>query len=321
MCRLVTGVAVGLAALSTLSVADPLPPRIGVLIPPVKASPLEQGLREGLQELGYVEGKDIVIELRRSTSGSEEELRSLATDLAASNVDLIVASGSLAARVAARNTKLPVVFAPAGDPVETGLAASLAKPEGNATGLSVMATELISKRVQFLREIAPHVRRLVYLGNSSSPFGVRAVEAAKKAAQTVGLKLMTVDARSTAELDVALRAIRKSGADGVVVAGDLLFLANKTKITEAIRNANLPAIYPLKEYHDDGALISYGPNLKEAMRRAVVYVDRILKGAKPSELPIEQISRFELIISMRAARALKLKVPPELLLRADEVIQ
>ena len=321
MRSLIAVLATGIALFSTPACADPPPYRIGVLISPVAASPLEEGLREGLRELGYAEGKDIIVEWRRSATGAEEELRLLATDLVGSRVQLIVASGGLAARAALTATKLPVVFAPVGDPVETGLAMSLARPDGNGTGVSIVASELIGKRLEVLRALIPQARRIVYLGNSSAPLAAGVLEAAKKAAQTLRVKLMILDARNADELDTALRALVKSGADGVVVTGDFLFLANKAKVAEAVRKAKLPAMFPVKEYHDHGVLMSYGPNLTEAMRRAAVYVDKILKGANPSDLPIEQISKFELIIDLRAARALKLKVPHALLLRADEVIQ
>jgi putative ABC transport system substrate-binding protein len=313
--------ATGIALFATPAYPGSPPYRIGVLIPPLAASPLEEGLRQGLRELGYTEGKDIIVEWRRSTTGAEEELRLLATDLASSRVQLIVASGGLAARVALTATKLPVVFAPVGDPVESGLATSLARPGGNGTGVSIVASQLIGKRLEVLRALVPQARRIVYLGNSSAPLAAGLLEATKKAAQTLRVKLIILDARNADELDAALRAIPKSGADGAVVAGDFLFVANKAKVAEAVRKAKLPAMFPVKEYHDNGALMSYGPNLTEAMRRAAVYVDKILNGANPSDLPIEQISQFELIIDLRVARALKLKVPDALLLRADEVIQ
>lgn len=153
------------------------------------------------------------------------------------------------------------------------------------------------------------------------PAAAGVLEAARRAAQTLRLKLMILDAQNADELDTAWRTIPRSGADGVVVTGDFLFLANKVKVAEAVRKAKLPAMFPLKEYHHDGVPMSYGPNLTEAMRRAAVYVDKILKGANASDLPIEQVSKFELIIDLRAARALKLKVPDTLVLRADEVIQ
>ena len=317
----IAAMAIGIASLVNLAYAESSVRRIGVLTPPVASSPVESALSEALRGLGYIEDKDIAFEWRRSRTGEEEEYRSLATDLAGSKVELIVASGSLAARAALTETALPVVFAPAGDPVESGLATSLAKPQGNGTGVSVQARDLIAKRLELLRAFVPHAKRIIYLGNSSTPIAEGVLEGAQKAARTLGVKLIMLDARNPVELDTALRAIPTIGADGVLLTGDLLFLAHKAKIADAIRKAKLPAMFPVKEYHIEGVLMSYGPNLTAAMGRAAVYVDKILRGAKPSDLPIEQISEFEFIIDLRVARALKLHVPQALLLRANEILR
>lgn len=319
--KLVSGTLVGIMLVLTPAHADPMPniPRIGVLIPPANWS-LEEGLRDGLRGLGYIEGQNIVIEWRRS-AGTTEELRSLATDLAHSKVNVIVASGSPAARAALGATTMPVVFL-VGDPVGSGFAASLARPGGNGTGLSVLSTELYPKRLEFLHQLAPRARRIVFLMNSSNPaVGTPLLDATQKAARTLGVQIVTLDARNAGELDAALRAIPRSAADGILVAADLFFLANKSKIALAVRKAKLPAMFPLKEYHEDGALMSYGANYKDAMLRAARYVDKILKGAKPSELPIEQVSKYELIIDLRVAHELGIEVPQALLARADEVIR
>lgn len=292
--------------------------RIGVLSPAV--STLEEGLRQGLRQFGYIEGKNLVIEWRRST-GADEEFRRLATELVRAKVDLIVASGSTAAGAALAATTLPVVFAPVGDPVASGFVASLAKPGGNGTGVSIVSTELIAKRLEFLRLVAPRARRIIYLMNSSNPLAALQLEEAHKAARTLAVELVPVDVHSAAEIDRALRTIRPSTADGVLVSGEFLFLENKATIVRSVRRLRLPAMFPLKQYHDDGALMSYGTNLNEVMRHAAVYVDKILKGAKPSELPVEQVSKYELIIDLRVARAMGIQVPQDLLLRADEVIR
>ena len=217
-------------------------------------------------------------------------------------------------------TPVPVVFL-AGDPVSSGLAASLAHPGSHSTGVSLLQPEMVSKRVELLRQAAPGIRRVVFLMNSSNPLNVPMLEEAQRATRTLGVELVTLDARNVAELDAALRAMSRSAPDGVVVSADLLFLKNKTKLTQAVRKAKLVAIFPFKEYHDDGALMSYGANNTEAARKAAVYVDKILKGAKPSELPIEQMSKYELIIDLRVARGMGFHVPQDLLRRADEVIR
>ena len=317
----IAAIAIVIASEASVAYAEQSVHRIGVLTPPVATSPMEKALSEALRGLGYIEGTDITVEWRRSTTGEEEEYRSLAAELVASRVELIVASGSLAARAALTETTVPVVFAPAGDPVETGLAKSLAKPQGNGTGISIQARDLIAKRLELLRAFVPHARRIIYLGNSSAPIAMGVLDGAKKAARTLGVKLITLDARNAGDLEAALRAIPASEADGMVVTGDLLLMAHKAKIAEAVRQARLPAMFPVKEYHTEGVLMSYGPNLTVAMGRAAVYVDRILRGAKPSDLPIEQISKFEFIIDLRVARALKLNPPQALLLRADEILR
>jgi putative ABC transport system substrate-binding protein len=280
--------------------------RIGVLVPPRANSTYEAGLRDGLRELGYVEGKNVITEWLRS-AGAEEEERSLVADLAREKVDVIVVFNTVAARAALdATTTIPVVFL-SNDPVASGLADSVARPGRNATGVSGLMADLTGKRLEFLQQLAPAARRIVCLVNSSNPSGLQQLDAAQKAARTLGLQLITLDAHNEGELDTALRA--------------LLFYANKTKITQAIRKAGVAATFPYRDYHDGGALMSYGPSTKELARKMAVYVDKILKGARPGDLPIEQISVYELIVDLRVARELGLKVPQDLLMRADEVIR
>lgn len=292
--------------------------RIGVLTAPIPS--IETGLRDGLRELGYVEARSVVIEWRRST-GTESELRALASDLARAGVELIVAPGTPAAQAALRATRLPVVFV-SGDAVATGLVASLANPGGRATGISGASTELTSKRLELLQQVLPReVRRVVYLQNSSNPTAPTLLEEAKAGARALMVHLEPVDARNARELDTAIRAIERSRADGVLIAADLLFLSHKATIARALREARMPAIFPWREYHDDGVLMSYSLSIRWIMRRVAEYADKILKGAKPADLPVEQVSQYELIIDLRVARELKLNIPPELLLRATEVMQ
>ncbi len=317
--RIFTGVVVGSTLLMTAGHADePKVARIGVLVG--AESPSEGFLRDGLRELGYIEGKNIVIEWRRFAGGGEE-LRSLAADLARSKPDVIVAATTAAGRAALEATAtIPVVFL-SGDPVAMGLATSLAKPGRNGTGVSIVSTELFPKRLEYLHWLAPRARRIAFLTNSSNPIAAPQLAALQKAAPMLGLQLVTLDARNESELGTVLRALRRGEAEGVIVSNDGVFRSNKFKIAQAIRKARLPAIYPYRAYLEDGMLMSYGPNLKEAGRKMATYVDRILKGAKPGDLPIEQMSEYELIINLRVARELGLKVPQDLLLRADEVIK
>ena len=294
-------------------------PRIGVLMPQLADAPLGDGLREGLRDLGYIDGKTIVLE-SRPPGATPEALRSIAAELARSKVDLLVVFSTPAARAALDATTLPVVFL-AGDPVASGLAASLARPGGNATGVSLVTSELTAKRLELLRLSAPRARRFIILTNSANSTTALQLEGAREGARILGVQLMTLDARNAAELDIALARIPQSGAGGVVVSAELLFLANRARIARALRETRLPAIFPATEYHDAGILMSYGPSLKSAMRRVAVYVDKILRGARPSDLPIEQVSKVELVIDLRVARAQGLEIPQNLLLRADEVIR
>jgi len=315
-------VAIGAAGLPVLAHADQPPKiaRIGALLPPPANSPVVVGLRDGLRELGYIEGKNILVDWRQF-AGTVDEARPHVADLIRSKVDLLVIYGTPASRAAVEATKtVPVVFV-SGDPVSTGLAASLAKPGGNATGVSTLSPELIAKRLEFLCLLAPRARRITYLMNSSNPNWAAIYDGAQRAAKTLRVQLMKLDARNAAEVDVALREIRPSAGDAVLVTGDNLFVVKKADIAQAVRRAKLPAMFPWSEYHDSGVLMSYGPSIKEMMRHVAVYVDKILRGAQPTDLPIEQLSKYDLILDLREAHALGIDVPQALLVLADEVIR
>jgi putative ABC transport system substrate-binding protein len=293
-------------------------PRIGILNP-IPSSTLEEGLHEGIQRAGYVEGRTILLEWRRST-GTEEELRSLAIDLTAAKVDLIVAIGSPAARAALQVTTVPVVFL-SGDPVRAGFAASLAKPGGNGTGVSVLTPELEPKRMELLHLLVPQARRIGELHNPSNPLASLVATDLQTAARTLGLQLEVFNAPTVRGLDAALDALRRNPPDALIVSTEAFFLTYKAKIAQAVRKAKIPAIFPYREYGADGALMSYGPNLQQIGRLLAVYVDKVLRGAKPADLPIEQMSKYELVIDLRIAREMGVQVPQQLLLRADEVIR
>ncbi len=318
--RFLMALAIAVSLLPALAQADPSPTivRIGALVPLVLISP-EEGMRQGLRELGYIEGRNLTIE--RRLADTNDALQSGAADLVRSRMDVIVAFGTAAARAALSATAtIPVVFI-SGDPVGTGLAASLARPGANGTGVSTLSTELVPKRLELLQQIAPRIRRVILLGNPSNSLHPRVLKEAQSAALTLRIHIIALDARNADELDAALRGIQRRAADAFIVSSDVLFLANKERIAAAVAKAKLPAIFPWRDYHDAGVLMSYGANPNELGRHAAVYVDKILKGAKPADLPIEQISKYELIIDLRVARALKLDVPQALLLRADQVLR
>ena len=296
-------------------------PRIGFLgrLPPNLSAGEE--LRQGLREFGYVEGKDILIEWRQ-TLGYEDELRPLAAELVRMNVDVIVTFGTPAARAALEATKtIPVVFTAVGDAVATGLTTSLAKPSANGTGISQLGAETATKRFDYLHQLSPRIRRVAYLGNPANPATRTGLESIRVAAQSVGIKLNTYNAINSGEIESALRTIPWKSVDGVLIAGDPVFLAEGAKIAQAVRAAKVPAIFPWREFHEYGVLMSYSSDWRDALRRGAYFVAKILKGAKPSDLPVEQVSRIELIIDLRVARELRIEVPKELLYRADKVIR
>jgi len=293
--------------------------RIGVLNPQIGSNSMEEALRRGLSQHGYVEGKNIAVEWRRAAE-TPEQMQALATDLVNARVELIVALGSPATKAALSATTKPVVFF-AGDPVGSGFATSLARPGGNGTGVSLVYTDLIVKLLEFLHEAAPRAKRVLYLINRSNPAFALALPRLEDAAKSLGLRILVLDAANTDELDVAINRISHGAGDAVLIGGDLLALANRHKIAEAIRKARLPAIVPFKQFQEAGVLMSYGPNYDVAMLQVADYIDRVLKGAKPAELPIEQVSKYELVVDLRLARELGLNMPQSILVRADEVIQ
>jgi putative ABC transport system substrate-binding protein len=277
--------------------------------------------RQGLRELGYVEGRNLIIEYR-SADGRSERFADLAADLVGLKVDLIVTRGTPAA-VAAKNATrtIPVVMANAGDPVDSGLVTSLARPGGNLTGLSSLTVNLEAKRLGLLRELVPGGARIAVLYNMSSPNNLPQWKAIETAARAVSIQPQLLDVRKPEDLAPAFDAASRQRADGLVVGGEGLFQANRKLIAELAAKHRLPAIYRSMEYIEAGGLMAYGPSYPDLYRRAATYVDKIFKGAKPADLPVEQPTKFELIINLKTAKALGLTIPQALLLRADEVIQ
>jgi len=317
----ITVVSVCASLLSTAVLPDEPPiPRIAALVLPLATSPFEDGFRDGLREMNYIEGKNILIEWRRSVA-TNEELRLAAVDLVSSKVQVIVVYGTPAARaVLDATTTIPVVFV-SGAPLASGLATSIARPDRNGTGVSGEVVERTAKSLELLHQVVPRARRIAYLRNSSNPITAPNLEQAQKAAQSLGLHLITLDARNAKELNAALGTIHRTAADAVLIGADPLLDANGSEIARVVRKARLPAISPFRQYHDQGVLMSYGPNIKVMGRKAAGYVVKIIRGAKPSDLPIEEDLKFELVIDLRVARELGLKVPPDVLFRADEVIR
>jgi putative tryptophan/tyrosine transport system substrate-binding protein len=277
------------------------------------------GFLRGMQELGYVEGKHFVIEYR-SADGLDERFPELAADLVRVKVDLIVTRGTQAilATKNATNT-IPIVITGAGDPVAQGIVASLARPGGNITGLNPMVTELYPKRVELLRALVPKAVRIAALCNMSSPAVPPAWKEVERAARSLGIEAQLFDVRKTGDLGPAFEGAVKQRADGLVVALDTLTQANRQLIVELAGKHRLPAVYASSEFF--GGLVTYGVNYADVYRRAAAFVDKIFKGAKPADIPMQQPTQFELVVNLKTAKALGLTIPPSLLLQADHVIQ
>jgi len=305
-------------------------PRIGLLSPASSFDPgrnpndlaaLFAAFRESLHELGYVEGQNVKIEFRWA-EGNYDRLPGLAADLVSLNVDVIVTYGTPASQAAKRATStIPIVMAAIIDPVAAGLVTSLARPGGNVTGQSMMSPDLVGKQLEILREVVPKVSRVAVLHNPANPGNAPQVRHAQDAARTLGVRLQPLEAGSPSEIDIAFAAMTKEHAGAVVVVVDAVLQSNRTRISDLAARHRLPAVYGLSEYAEVGGLLTYGPNRLEMFRHAVTYVDKILKGTKPGDLPIEQPRKFELVINLKTAKALGLAIPQTLLLRADQVIQ
>jgi len=318
--RVATLVAAGLLAGAAYAEAPPQSSRIGVLLPQMDDSPLEKGLRTGLADLGYVENKNLLIEWRPSAQ-NPNDLSSRATDLAKANVAVIVAIGSPAARAALdASSTIPVVFT-TGDAIAAGFVTNLAKPDRNGTGVSFLAAELHGKSLEMLHEFTPRARRIIYLVNPTNPLSPQDRDKMHAAADSLGLQLITIGARNNDELRAGLRRVQRGDGQGLVVQGDLFLLGHRVDIARAVRAAHIPAIFPYGDYHDVSVLMSYGPSWKSVMRIVADYVDRLLKGAQPGDLPIQQLSKYDLTINLTVARDLGVDVPGALLLRADELIK
>jgi putative tryptophan/tyrosine transport system substrate-binding protein len=299
-------------------------PRIGYLAPVFPCSgpvPSLDAFRQGLGEVGYVEGQTVAIECR-SAEGKSDRLVGLASELVDLKVAAIIAGGGeLVARAARKATQtIPIVMTNAADPVETGLVASLARPGGNITGLVTFSPELSGKRLEFLKEAFPKVTRLAVLTNPANPEQEARVKETKTAAQLLAVQVQMLEVRTPADFDKAFSTITQQRAQAVLPLGDPLIVSHRNQIVEFAAQNRLPAMYHRIEFVDAGGLMAYGPNYNDLFRRAATYVDKILKGSKPAELAIEQPTKFELVINLKTATQLGLTIPPNVLARADKVI-
>jgi putative ABC transport system substrate-binding protein len=296
--------------------------RIGYLSPTVGLEARDKAFLEGLHEVGYVEGKNIVIEYRFA-HGKFERLAELAAELVRLDVDVIVAvvtQASIAAKAVTK--KIPVVMLGVSDPLSSGLVTSLARPDANITGTSSMTGEVAGKWLELLKEIVPKLSRVAVLWNPDNAiFQNQMLHATKRAASVLGLQLQEIGARSSEEIDRAFEKLSKDRTDALLVMADPTLIANRARIIDLAARSRLPAIYGTPGHAEAGGLMSYSPDMQGQFRRAATYVDKILKGAKPADLPVEQATRFELVINQNTAKALGLSIPLLLLGRADKVIE
>jgi len=297
--------------------------RIGFLSPfsPSNAELWHQAFRQGLHDLGWVEGKNISIEYRYAEARSDR-LPELAADLVRLNVDIIVTSVSPDAVAAKNATKaIPIVMAAPGDPVALGLVESLARPGGNITGLSQISPELVGKRLELLKGLVPKLSRVAVLWNPPSKISAISWKEIQLPARELGLQLHSMEVRSASDFDKAFEDATRARAGALAVMPDPLFGGNLKRIADLAAKNRLPSIYHISEFADSGGLVTYGPDRSDMFRRAATYVDKILKGAKPGDLPIEQPTKFELVVNMKTAKALGIEIPQSVLVRADRVIE
>jgi putative ABC transport system substrate-binding protein len=300
-------------------------PRVGILFIGGRDQPHLEAFKQGLRERGYTEGKNIVLDYRYA-EGNVDRLPSLAAELVQLKVDVIVTTSGNSARAARQATRaIPIVLTTGADPVKTGLAESLAKPGGNVTGLSIIEEDLSGKRVEILTETFPKMTRVAYLWNpvavAYSASGNLSYDQVEKATKAVGVQLLSYKVSSFAEIKKAFADMPKVRPHALVVLQSPLMTLNSKRIVELALEQHLPGMYPSNQFVQEGGLMAYGPVIADLYRRAATYVDKILKGTKPTELPIEQPMKFELVINLRTAKQIGVTIPPNVLLRADKVIK
>jgi putative ABC transport system substrate-binding protein len=297
-------------------------PRIGYLGSGAASYPARvAAFRQGLRELGYVEGKNILIEWR-SPEGKIDRLPAIATELVRLKVDVLVTAGAADTRAAKEATvTIPIVMAQDPDPVGNGFVTSLARPGGNITGLSSLSADLSGKRLELLKEIVSKLSRAVVLGTSTNAGNAQQLKETERAGETLGIQLQYLDVLAPRDMEPAFRAAGKARADAVLVMRGPMLNSHRTQLVDLAAKHRLPATYPQSEFVEVGGLMSYGVSQNDLTRRAATYVDKILKGAKPADLPVEQPTKFELVINLKAAKQIGLTIPPNVLARADKVIR
>jgi putative tryptophan/tyrosine transport system substrate-binding protein len=299
-------------------------PRIGILASGSSATDASrvEAFRQGLRELGYVENQNIVIEYRYG-EGKTERITDLAAELVHLKVDAIVAGGATATRAAKNATSMiPIVMSNVTDPVELGLVASLAKPGGNITGLTNLAPEVGGKRLELLKEAVPKVSRVAVLGDSTSPSHTIGWRETESAAKALGVQVQSLELRPpNPDFEGASSAIARDHANGLLTLSQPLIVVHRKQIVELAAKRRIPAIFHTELFIDDGGLMSYAPNTAAMFRRSATYVDKVLKGAKPADLPVEQPKKFELVINLKTAKQIGVTIPPNVLARADRVIR
>ena len=300
-------------------------PRVGYISPGSSSDPFRQrrfeAFRQGLRELGHVDGRNVVLEPRWA-EGQYARYPVLAADLVRLKVAAIVTVGGAATKAAKQVTStIPIVMSVVIDPIGSGLVTNLARPSGNLTGTSVMANELLTKQLELLKEVAPNVHRIAVLLNPDNPSGAAAMSYLNAAARSLGVELQLVEARNPQEIDRAFAAMTREHAGAVVVLPDAIYGNQIKQIVGLAAQRRLPAIYTLVESAEAGGLMVYGPNLTDLERHAATFVNKILKGAKPADLPVEQPTKFDLVLNLKTAKVLGLTIPPSLLARADQVIE
>jgi putative ABC transport system substrate-binding protein len=294
---------------------------VGFLSAGSEITPLDTAFITALGELGWVEGKNVVFE-RRYAENRLERLPGLAADLVSLKVDVIAAPGTLAPLAAKQaNSTIPIVMLAAGDPLGSGLVASLARPGGNVTGMSLMAPELGGKRLELLKEILPQLARVAVLWNAANPYSELVFKETQSAGRTLGIEVQSLEVRAPDDFDRAFEAASLQRPDALITVEDPLTLNHRQRVADFTATQRLPALYGVKEFAAAGGLMSYGASLIDLSRRAAGYVDKILRGAKPADLPVQQPTKFEFVINLKTAKALGITFPTLLLARSDEVIE
>jgi putative tryptophan/tyrosine transport system substrate-binding protein len=295
-------------------------PRIGILFIGGRDQPHLEGFKQGLRERGYMEGKNIVLEYRYA-EGKFDRVPALVDELVRMKVDIIVTTSSISARAARKATKTVPIVMTTGSPVEQGLAESLAKPGGNVTGLTVMAAEMSGKRLEILKETFPKMTRVAALWAPGQTEAVRGFKETQEAARGFSLQLQSVELQNAEELEKVFAEISKGRPDALLVVLDPLVTLHSKPIVDLALKHHLPGMYPTRQFAEEGGLMAYGPLIADLYRRAAMYVDKILRGAKPGDIPIEQPTKFEFLINLKAAKQIGLTIPPNVLAQADKVIK